>query len=81
MTRRPVDATEEALLAALVDWRRRLARAAGVPAYVIFPDATLHAVAETRPTSRDALLALPGVGPVKLQRHGGAVLELVRAHG
>jgi DNA helicase-2/ATP-dependent DNA helicase PcrA len=80
MTRRPVDATEEALLAALVDWRRRLARAAGVPAYVIFPDATLHAVAETRPTSRDALLALPGVGPVKLQRHGGAVLELVRAH-
>ena len=80
VVRRPVDATQEALLAALVDWRRRLARAAGVPAYVIFPDATLHAVAETRPVSPDALLALPGVGPVKLQRHGGAVLELVRAH-
>jgi DNA helicase-2/ATP-dependent DNA helicase PcrA len=77
---RAVDATEQALLAALVDWRRRLARAAGVPAYVIFPDATLHAVAATRPASADALLALPGVGPVKLQRHGGAVLELVRAH-
>jgi ATP-dependent DNA helicase UvrD/PcrA len=80
VARRAVDATEEALLAALVDWRRRLARAAGVPAYVIFPDATLHAVAATRPASPDALLALPGVGPVKLQRHGGAVLELVRAH-
>ncbi len=80
VARRPVDATQEGLLAALVDWRRRLARAAGVPAYVIFPDATLHAVAETRPTTQDALLALPGVGPVKLQRHGGAVLELVRAH-
>ena len=78
VARRP-DPVHEALLAALVDWRRRLARAAGVPAYVIFPDATLHAVAETRPASRDALLALPGVGPVKLQRHGGAVLELVRA--
>ncbi|HEV2994314.1 MAG TPA: ATP-dependent DNA helicase UvrD2, partial [Acidimicrobiia bacterium] len=77
---RAVDANEKALLAALVDWRRRLARAAGVPAYVIFPDATLHAVAATRPASADALLALPGVGPVKLQRHGGAVLELVRAH-
>jgi len=78
--RRLVNATEEALLAALVDWRRRLARASGVPAYVIFPDTTLHAVAETRPTTRDALLALPGVGPVKVQRHGPAVLEMVRAH-
>jgi len=78
--RRLVDAAEEALLAALVDWRRRLARASGVPAYVIFPDTTLHAVAATRPTTRDALLALPGVGPVKVQRHGPAVLELVRAH-
>jgi DNA helicase-2/ATP-dependent DNA helicase PcrA len=71
----------DGLLAALQDWRRRLARAAGVPAYVIFPDATLHAVAATRPATRDALLALPGVGPVKLERHGQTVLELVRAHG
>ncbi|HEV2310218.1 MAG TPA: ATP-dependent DNA helicase UvrD2 [Acidimicrobiia bacterium] len=80
VARRPVDAAGDALLAALVEWRRRLARASGVPAYVIFTDATLHAVATTRPTSRDALLALPGIGPVKLQRHGGAVLDLVRAH-
>ncbi len=79
--RGPVDAGREVLLEALVDWRRRLARASGVPAYVIFPDATLHAVADTRPTTHDALLALPGVGPVKVQRHGPAVLELVRAHG
>ena len=72
---------DDALLGALQDWRRRLAQAAGVPAYVIFPDTTLRAVAATRPATRDALLALPGVGPVKLERHGSAVLELVRTHG
>ena len=71
---------DDALLTALLDWRRRLARASGVPAYVIFPDTTLHAVAAARPSTRDALLALPGVGLVKLERHGSAVLELVRTH-
>ena len=70
----------EPLLVALRDWRRNLARAAGVPAYLIFPDTTLRAVAETRPATRDALRALPGIGPVKLERHGTQVLELVRAH-
>lgn len=72
--------TGDELLAALQHWRRNLARASGVPAYVIFPDTTLRAVATTRPATRDALLALPGVGPVKLERHAAAVLELVRTH-
>ncbi|MFA5886079.1 MAG: ATP-dependent DNA helicase UvrD2 [Acidimicrobiia bacterium] len=72
----PADA---ALFASLVEWRRRLARASAVPAYVIFNDATLKAVATGRPTSRDALLAIPGIGPVKAERHGDALLELVRA--
>jgi DNA helicase-2/ATP-dependent DNA helicase PcrA len=76
----PNPTADDTLFRALQDWRRRLAQASGVPAYVIFPDTTLRAVAETRPASRDALLALPGVGPVKLERHGPAVLELVRAH-
>jgi DNA helicase II / ATP-dependent DNA helicase PcrA len=71
---------DEALLVALRTWRRNLARAAGVPAYVIFPDTTLRALAETRPATRDALRAVPGIGPVKLERHGTQVLELVRAH-
>lgn len=68
------------LFAALRDWRRSLARASGVPAYVIFPDATLRAVVESRPATPEALLDLPGVGPVKAARHGDAVLELVRSH-
>ena len=76
-------ATPEAggdLFAALRDWRRSLARASGVPAYVIFPDSTLRAVVESRPATPEALLELPGVGPVKAARHGDAVLKLVRGH-
>ena len=68
------------LLAALVEWRRNLARASSVPAFVIFHDRTLAAVAGARPRDRDALLALPGVGPVKVERHGEALLELVARH-
>jgi DNA helicase-2/ATP-dependent DNA helicase PcrA len=71
---------DDALLTALKEWRRNLARASGVPAYVIFPDSTLQAVAATKPAHHTALLALPGIGPVKAQRHGDAVLLLVRSH-
>jgi DNA helicase-2/ATP-dependent DNA helicase PcrA len=68
------------LLDALKDWRRKLARASGVPAYVIFPDTTLNALAHTKPDNRAALLDVPGIGPVKAERHGEAVLELLRRH-
>lgn len=65
---------------ALVEWRRELARASSVPAYVIFDNKTLQHVACSRPRSRDELLALPGVGPVKLERYGAALLEVVGRH-
>jgi DNA helicase-2/ATP-dependent DNA helicase PcrA len=68
------------LFAALVEWRRNLARVSGVPAFVIFHDRTLAAVAAARPDSRAALLTVPGVGPVKVERHGEALLELVSQH-
>jgi DNA helicase-2/ATP-dependent DNA helicase PcrA len=69
---------DPALLDALMAWRRDLARSAKVPAYVIFHDTTLAAVAGSRPATRDALLALPGVGPVKLERYGDALLDVVK---
>jgi DNA helicase-2/ATP-dependent DNA helicase PcrA len=69
-----------ALLDALVRWRRNLARASGVPAYVIFHDTTLRAVATQQPRTRDALLGVPGIGPIKVERHGAAVLDLVERH-
>lgn len=64
----------------LVSWRRDLARANGVPAYVVFDNKVLRAVAGARPTSTAELLGVPGVGPVKLERYGAAVLEIVNRH-
>jgi DNA helicase-2/ATP-dependent DNA helicase PcrA len=72
------DDADPALLAALVDWRRQLARTAAVPAYVIFHDRTLREIAARRPATRTALLAVAGIGPVKASRYGDAVLAIVR---
>ncbi len=60
-------------------WRLETARAAGVPAYVVFHDATLAAIASARPTSLGELLRVSGVGESKLRKYGDAILELVRA--
>ncbi len=65
------------VLAELVAWRKTLARASGVPAQVIFHDATLAAVAEARPTDRAELMAVPGLGPLKVERYGDELLALV----
>ena len=48
-----------------------------MPAYVVFNDATLLRIAEQRPTSDQALLAIPGIGPAKLQLYGRALLDAV----
>lgn len=74
-------AEDKALFDALATWRRRLAKASQVPAFVIFSDATLRAVAAARPTSAGALLAVPGIGPVKLERYGPTLLEIVNGSG
>jgi DNA helicase-2/ATP-dependent DNA helicase PcrA len=76
----PVSPADAELFAALADWRKRLARASAVPAFVIFSDATLRAIAAARPTTRVGLLDVHGIGPVKAERHGDAVLEIVGQH-
>ncbi len=68
---------DEALLERLREWRRACAQEQKVPAYVIFTDATLQAVAEQEPGSPTQLAAVSGVGAVKLDRYGEAVLALV----
>ncbi len=68
------------VLTALKAWRALAARAANVPAYVIFHDTTLAAVAEARPRTRDGLLTVPGLGPVKAERYGDDLLALVAEH-
>jgi ATP-dependent DNA helicase RecQ len=70
---------DEALFQRLRAVRKRLADAEGVPAYIVFSDAVLRQMAEHRPTTRGGLLALSGVGPVKLDRYGDAFLEALRS--
>jgi ATP-dependent DNA helicase RecQ len=72
-----VAAEDEGLLAALKAKRRALADAAGVPAYVIFPDRTLIEMATRRPATLDALSHVTGVGAVKLERFGAEFLEVL----
>ncbi|WP_426003380.1 ATP-dependent DNA helicase UvrD2 [Paenarthrobacter sp. NyZ202] len=68
---------EEQTFEALRQWRRTEAQSADVPAYVVFTDATLTAIAEARPSSLEELSALAGVGPSKLERYGEAVLAVL----
>jgi DNA helicase-2/ATP-dependent DNA helicase PcrA len=58
-------------------WRSQTAQAASVPAYVVFTDATLQAIAETKPASLRELAGLPGIGARKLVRYGDDVLAAV----
>jgi ATP-dependent DNA helicase RecQ len=59
-------------------WRLDAARQHGVPAYVIFHDATLRDIADARPASLDALRRIAGVGAKKLEAYGGDIVRLVR---
>ncbi|TCP58700.1 ATP-dependent DNA helicase RecQ [Rhodovulum bhavnagarense] len=65
------------LFSALKAKRFALAKAAGVPAYVIFNDRTLIEMAERRPDTLDAMARISGVGATKLDRYGQAFLEVV----
>ncbi|MGW0436301.1 ATP-dependent DNA helicase UvrD2 [Micromonospora sp. NPDC003197] len=72
----PSDLDEE-LYERLREWRIRVAGEQKVPAYVVFTDATLTALAERRPSRDEELLAIGGIGPRKLGLYGAAVLALV----
>jgi len=74
----PADRDEQ-LFDALRGWRAERAKGLGQPAYCVFTDATLSAIAEQRPTSVAALVAIPGIGQGKLDSFGPEVLELVGA--
>lgn len=58
--------------------RRHIAESRGVPAYVVFNDATLLAMAKAHPTTQAALRQVPGVGPKKLDAYGEPFLKLLR---
>jgi ATP-dependent DNA helicase RecQ len=70
---------EEALFERLRTLRKELADARGVPAYIVFNDKVLLEMAMRRPSTAEELLAIPGVGPAKLERYGDTFLGAVAA--
>ncbi|SLK56411.1 ATP-dependent DNA helicase UvrD2 [Mycobacteroides abscessus] len=70
---------DEELLVALKDWRLKTAKEMKVPAFVVFTDNTLIAIADLLPGDDAALVAIPGIGARKLEQYGPDVLRLVRA--
>jgi len=67
----------EAVFDRLREWRLAVARATSVPAYVVFTDATLTAIAEREPSSEGELAQISGVGARKLGLYGAQVLALI----
>ena len=66
------------LFDALRVWRRQVAREHGVPAYTVFHDSTLEEIARRRPASPQELRTVSGVGAIKLERYGAALLDVIQ---
>ena len=75
--RAAMDGSDEAAFQYLRQVRKTLADAAGVPAYIVFNDKVLREMVTRRPGSASDLLAIPGVGPAKLEKYGEAFLAAV----
>ena len=65
---------------ALEAWRHRVARAAGVPEYVVLRNAAVDALATAEVGDGAALAGIPGLGPRALAKHGEELLRLIAAH-
>jgi ATP-dependent DNA helicase UvrD/PcrA len=68
---------DEELFERLRAWRVQRAGQEKVPAYVVFTDLTLQAIAEVRPGDPEALLRINGIGRSKLTKYGDEVLDIV----
>ena len=76
-TDRVLSAQEERIFEELKAWRKEEAALQGVPAYLVFGNKTLNAIAIVKPDSHAALERIPGVGPAKLEAYGDAILKLL----
>lgn len=74
---KPVEDTSDPVFIALREWRLSVSRAHDVPAFVVFNDKTLHALARELPTDKASLLAVSGIGPSKAEQYGEEVLDLI----
>ena len=73
----PLDDAAQLRYGALREWRAEVAKSHNLPAYVIFHDATLAAIAQRAPQSLDDLQGISGIGTKKLEAYGGEVLRVV----
>jgi ATP-dependent DNA helicase RecQ len=76
----PLTAWENRLLAALKAKRLDVAREQKQPAFIIFQDKVLIAMARARPKTREDMLAIPGIGPDKATRYAAIFLALIAVH-
>ena len=74
-----LDDVQQQRFQSLRSWRATTAKEQAVPAYVVFNDKTLAAIAERRPATMVELSTISGVGEAKLERYGDAVLEVLAA--
>jgi ATP-dependent DNA helicase RecQ len=73
-----LDTAGQARFTALKAWRTEVAKEHNLPAYVIFHDATLAAIAQSAPQSLEDLQGISGIGARKLEAYGQAVLDVIR---
>jgi len=71
-----LDAIGQTRFAALKAWRAEVAREHNLPAYVIFHDATLAAIAQRAPATLEDLQGISGIGAKKLEAYGADVLRI-----
>ena len=74
-----MDTAGQARFAALKAWRAEVAREHNLPAYVIFHDATLAAIAAAAPTTLGGLEGITGIGASKLEKYGPEVIRALAA--
>jgi ATP-dependent DNA helicase RecQ len=79
--RKRFEGPTDPLFDALREARRKLAADAGVPPYVIFHDSTLREIAARKPQNLNELSVVAGVGTVKLERYGEAMLAVLSTNG
>jgi ATP-dependent DNA helicase RecQ len=77
----PPEVLDPELFDTLRKLRKQIADREGVPAYVVFSDASLRQMVERKPQTRSGLLAVSGVGKVKLERYGSEFLDALRRGG
>jgi DNA helicase-2/ATP-dependent DNA helicase PcrA len=73
-----VPASVSSALDALKRWRRERCKADEVPAFIVFHDSTLQEIAIREPRTLQDLSSIPGIGPQKLERYGGDVLQVLQ---